>query len=119
MQLKASLNCRFFRALVGVKLPSIENYTAYVSGIAEVAADLEGLNDYRPENTKYMTKNVGGSKGINGREEYMSYFNGDGDYKMGNNALLAAFRNPAVDRAERIVAGVGTREIRINSKKKR
>lgn len=61
-QLKASLNYRLRRALVGVKLPSMKNYTAYVSGIAEFSANLEGLNDYRLKNAKHTTAKLGVTK---------------------------------------------------------
>lgn len=45
IQLKASLKINLWEALVGLKLPAMENYSAYIEGIAEVAVDLEVLGD--------------------------------------------------------------------------
>ena len=53
IQLKPSLNSRLRQALVGVKLPPLENYSAWVEGVAEVATDLEGLSNYRSKLAKH------------------------------------------------------------------
>lgn len=45
MQLKASINGKLRRALIGVKLPPVENYDEWVSEVREVALDLESLAD--------------------------------------------------------------------------
>ena len=108
MQLKASLNTRLRRALVGLKLPALDNYSAWVEGVTEVAADLEGLGDYRPKNAKYTTTKLGMPKGISVPAEHISNFDGEGDYKMGgSNALLAAIQKLVLDKDEGVVAGLG------------
>lgn len=106
MQLKSSLNTRLRRALVGVRLPPLENYTAWVAGVAEVAADLEGLNDYRPNNAKYTATKLGTPKGVTVHEEHKSNVDEEGDYKMGGNALLAAIER-LVLKEDNTVAGLG------------
>lgn len=111
MQLKASLNTRLRRALVGLKLPALDNYSAWVEGVTEVAADLEGLGDYRPKNAKYTTTKLGAPKGVSVPAEHISNFDGEGDYKMGgSNALLAAIQKLVLDKDEGVVAGLGDGE---------
>lgn len=107
MQLKASLNNRLRKALVGLKLPPLENYNAWVEEVCEVAADLEGLNDHRPKNAKYTTTKLGSPKGINVPEVHKdSNLDADGDYKMGGtNALLAAFKKLGI-KEDSLIAGL-------------
>lgn len=119
IQLKASLNSRLRRALVGVKLPPPENYEAWVGGVAEVAADLEGLNDYRPKNAKYTITKIGAPKGVRLPEEYKSNYDEDGDYKMGeSNALMAAIQKLVLGRDEGVVAGLGEKANKLKDKRK-
>lgn len=49
----------------------------------------------------------------------MSNFDGDEDYKMGNDALLAEFRNLVIDREEVIMAVKRLGKIKVKPKKKK
>ncbi|POS87432.1 hypothetical protein EPUL_000238 [Erysiphe pulchra] len=90
MQLKASLNNRLRKALVVLKMPPLENYDAWVEEVCEVAADLEGLNDYRSKNAKYTITKLEAPKGIYVPEVHKDInLDADGDYKMGENSLIA------------------------------
>lgn len=46
-QLKASLNSRLCRSLIGVKLPAIEKYDEWVMTVKDVAVELESFADYQ------------------------------------------------------------------------
>lgn len=107
MQLKASMNNRLRKALIGLKLPPLENYDAWVKEVCEVAADLEGLNDYRSKNAKYTTTKLGAPKGINVPEVHKdNNLDADGDFKMGGtNALLTAFKKLGI-KEESLIAGL-------------
>lgn len=120
MQLKASLNTRLRRALVGVKLPLLENYQAWVEGVAEVAADLEGLNDYRPKNAKHTGTKLGAPKGVSVPEERKRDYDDDGDYKMGeSNALIAAIQKLVLRKDEGLIAGLGDKADKGKNNKRR
>ncbi|KAI0996850.1 hypothetical protein K3495_g11334 [Podosphaera aphanis] len=94
MQLKASLNSRLRRGLLGVKLPHPNNYKEWVAEVKEVAAELESFADYRPKgasktNTKLGAPKSGSALDTSGQTP----IDGDGDIVMGGtNALLAALR---------------------------
>ena len=49
MNLKAALNNKMRTALVGVKLLPPERYNNWVERVKEVALELEGLENYRPD----------------------------------------------------------------------
>ncbi|KAI1001107.1 hypothetical protein K3495_g7089 [Podosphaera aphanis] len=99
MQLKASINGKLRRPLIGVKLPLDENYDAWVAEVREVALDLESLADYRTRGanqttTQFEAPKSGTAQGVSIRLET----DADGDIRMGGtNALLAA--------KQRLVAG--------------
>lgn len=115
IQLKSSLNSRLRQALVGVKLPPLENYSAWVEGVAEVATDLEGLSNYRSKHAKQTSTKLGVPKGITVPEERISNFDEDGDTKMGeNNALLAA-----IHKLESMVAERGNETSRGKEREKK
>ncbi|KAI0997344.1 hypothetical protein K3495_g10843 [Podosphaera aphanis] len=61
-RLKDSLNPRLRRALIGVKLPPPEDYSAWVEEVREVAAELEELADYRPEGASQTNTVLGAPK---------------------------------------------------------
>ncbi|RKF64086.1 hypothetical protein OnM2_021105 [Erysiphe neolycopersici] len=108
IQLKASLNSRLRRALVGLDMPPLEDYDAWVRKVTKVALDLEGLNDYRPVNAKYTTTNIGSPKGISTPVEKKVRLDADGDVIMGeNNALLSAIKSLVLNRDEGIIGSLG------------
>ncbi|KAI1000076.1 hypothetical protein K3495_g8120 [Podosphaera aphanis] len=59
-KLKDAVNSRLRHALIGVKLPSPENYQAWIEEVREVAKELESLSDYRPKGAS-QTKTVLGA----------------------------------------------------------
>lgn len=58
-QLKASLNTRLRRALIGVKLPQIKDYSKWVQAVREVAIELESFADYRPRGATQTGTKIG------------------------------------------------------------
>lgn len=92
-QLKASLNPRLRRSLIGVKLPPAKNFKELVVEVKEVAAELEGMPGYRPRNATETTTNIEVSKGgrVNSDDIIQPVIYYDGDTHLGDaNALLAA-----------------------------
>lgn len=53
IHLNACINETLQRALVYVKLPPFDNYSAWVTEVGEVAGKLEALPNYRPKGAKY------------------------------------------------------------------
>lgn len=102
-RLKDSLNPRLRRALIGVKLPPPEDYSAWVEEVREVAAELEGLADYRPKGASQTNTVLGppksGSAQLDSRAPAISNesepkLDSERDIVMGGtNALLAALRD--------------------------
>lgn len=101
MLLKVSLNSRLRRALVSVKLPPACNYTEWVNEVKDVAAELEGLNDYRPRGATQTENVLGAPKSGSAplsdnnhscRKEPLADFEGD-TVMTRTNALLAALRD--------------------------
>ena len=62
MQLKASINSRLRKALVGVKLPLFKEYGEWVAEVREVAAEIEGFANYQPKRSGQTTTQVGPTK---------------------------------------------------------
>ncbi|KAI0997024.1 hypothetical protein K3495_g11159 [Podosphaera aphanis] len=98
MQLKASLNGRLQRALIGVKLPSVELFDEWVAEVKEVALELEALADYRPRNSALTVTKFGAPK--SGTTQMFPRYpatDGEGDITMGGtNAIVAAIQQLAV-----------------------
>ncbi|RKF81922.1 hypothetical protein GcM3_030033 [Golovinomyces cichoracearum] len=75
----------------------------------EVAADLEGLSDYRPKNAKCTTILLGASKSVTMYEEQRKQYDEDGDVIMGDtNALLSANENLVLNQKD-VAAGKGSK----------
>lgn len=108
-QLKASLNSRLRRSLIGVKLPSPGNYKEWVAEVKEVAAELESAPGYRPKNATETSTKIGAPKGGNviSEENADPRIDSEGDTIMGGtNALLAAIRDLVKDR-DVLLANIG------------
>lgn len=107
-QLKASLNPRLRRSLIGVKLPSAKNYREWVMEVKEVAAELEAAPGYRSINAPETTTKIGIPKGGTVMPEINSYpeVDSDGDTVMGGtNALLAVIKDLVRDK-ETLLANI-------------
>ncbi|KAI0996742.1 hypothetical protein K3495_g11443 [Podosphaera aphanis] len=100
-KLKDAVNSRLRRALIGVKLPSPENYLAWIEEVREVAKELESLSDYRPKGAS-QTKTVLGAPKSGSAQASVSIqpeiskpkLDLDGDTVMGGtNAVLAAIKD--------------------------
>ena len=96
-QLKASLNNKLRRALVGVKLPHVRQYNDWVATVREVAEEVERFSDYCPKGSTQTVTKIGPPKG--GIGIFMPENGGDGvdqdgDTKMsGTDAILAAIKD--------------------------
>ncbi|KAI1003452.1 hypothetical protein K3495_g4755 [Podosphaera aphanis] len=98
MQLKASINGRLRRALIGVTSPSVELFDEWVAELEEVALGLEALADYRPRNSALTVTMFGAPK--SGTTQMLPRYpatDGEGDITMsGTNAIIAAIQQLAV-----------------------
>ncbi|KAI1000887.1 hypothetical protein K3495_g7312 [Podosphaera aphanis] len=102
-RLKDSLNPQLRRALIGVKLPPSKDYHVWVEEVREVAAELEGLVDYRPKGASQTNTVFGAPKSGSAQLDLKApaissgpetKLDSDGDIVMGGtNALLAAIRD--------------------------
>lgn len=94
--LKASLNNRLRRALIGIKLSEVSNYREWVAQVKQIAAELEGLADYRPKGSSQVKTRIGPPK--SGSAQYHSEtvnlgVDAEGDTKMsGTDAIIAALK---------------------------
>lgn len=109
MMLKGSLNRRLRRSLLGLKLPAPENYNAWVSEVKEIAAELEGFDDYRPRGSNQTKTCYGAVKGGSVKDfSKTQEIDADGDTSMsGTNGLLAAIAG-LINQNNANIAGIGT-----------
>ncbi|KAI0999168.1 hypothetical protein K3495_g9028 [Podosphaera aphanis] len=96
-----AVNSRLRRALISVKLPSPENYQAWIEEVREVAKELESLSDYRPKGASQTKTILGAPKSGSAQisvgiqpEISKPKLDSDGDTVMGRtNAVLAAIKD--------------------------
>ncbi|KAI0997915.1 hypothetical protein K3495_g10273 [Podosphaera aphanis] len=97
-QLKASINGKLRRALIGLKLPDARKFSEWVTEVKEVALELESLVDYRPRGVTQTTTRLGAPKsGVapirTQVQQNQLGIDADGDVRMGGtNAILAALQ---------------------------
>ena len=118
-QLKASLNPRLRRSLIGVKLPSANNYKEWVAAVKEVASELEGLPGYRSKNAAGTTTVIGAAKGgmTHTLDNFQPAVDEDGDTVMGGaNALLAAIQALMLNKDKAPLASITTDKTADNPK---
>ncbi|KAI0992766.1 hypothetical protein K3495_g15419, partial [Podosphaera aphanis] len=58
-KLKAAINGKLRRALIGLKLPNAHLYEEWVAEVKEIALELEGLSDYRPRGARHIRTRIG------------------------------------------------------------
>lgn len=97
MQLKASLNSRLRRALVGVKLPPVHKYSEWVAEVKGVAAEIESFADYRQRGSRLTMTKIGPPKCGSAQQSFVpeeEIVDAEGDTLMtGTNAILAAIKD--------------------------
>ncbi|KAI0994292.1 hypothetical protein K3495_g13890 [Podosphaera aphanis] len=109
--LNAAINHSLRKSLVSVKLPSDENYSAWVAEVKEVADKLEALPEYRPRGSTKTSTRLGppksGSVLARSRESVQDQ---DGDTIMRDvDSILAAVSHLLQDRQISSVASVNSR----------
>ena len=96
MQLKASINSRLRKALVGVKLPPVKEYAEWVAEVREVASEIEGFANYQPKGSAQSTTQVGPPKCGSAQRQDTQYdrnVDGNGDtFMTGTDAIIAAIK---------------------------
>ncbi|KAI0993654.1 hypothetical protein K3495_g14530 [Podosphaera aphanis] len=99
-KLKAALNGKLRRALIGRRLPDPGKYQEWVQEVREIAIEIESWADYRPRGTRSTTTRVGAPKS---GTAYLSTprntgLDAEGDTRMsGTNALLANLQRLALE----------------------
>ncbi|KAI0996589.1 hypothetical protein K3495_g11593 [Podosphaera aphanis] len=95
-KLKAAINGKLRRTLIGLRLPNAYLYDEWVAEMKEIALELEGLADYRPRGARHTRTRLGFPKSSAAEIVPMPQrpmVDEEGDVTMGGvNAILAGLQ---------------------------